>query len=116
MATGILHHPRVPSFTGLSSFAGQAAHTAQWDPELDLDGKRVVVIGAGSTGIQMVAHLALEGRDVVHIQRSPQWIMPFPNREYTEEEKAEFRADIAAIDAVRYAPEFIYAVDRFANG
>lgn len=115
-ASGVLHHPNVPQIEGMETFKGRLMHTAQWDTSVSLEGKRIGVVGNGSTGVQMVAHLALEGHDVTHIQRSPQWIMPFDNHIYTEEEKAAFRADIAAIDAVRYDPQFLYNVDRFANG
>ena len=115
-ATGVLHHPNMPDFAGLESFAGRAMHTARWDDSVDLAGKRIGVIGNGSTGVQMVAHLGLEGYDVVHFQRTPQWMMPAPNFAYTEEDKAAFRARVAAIDAVRYHPQFLAAVDRFTNG
>jgi cation diffusion facilitator CzcD-associated flavoprotein CzcO len=115
-ATGVLHHPNVPHIPGIDTFAGVAMHTAQWDPSVALDGKRIGVIGNGSTGVQMVAHLGLEGHEVTHFQRTPQWIMPAPNRPYTEEEKAVFRSSIEAIDAVRYSPLFLAAVDRFTRG
>lgn len=116
IATGVLHHPKMPDIPGLDGFAGVVMHTARWDTDVDLTGRRIGVIGNGSTGVQLVAHLGLEGHQLVHFQRTPQWIMPFPNRAYTEEEKAAFRASVAAIDAVRYAPEFLHNVDRFANG
>lgn len=116
VASGVLHHPNIAEIPQLESFAGRAMHTAQWDEKLDLGGKRIGVIGNGSTGVQMVAHLGLEGYDVVHFQRTPQWIMPAPNFPYSEEDKAAFRASVAAIDAVRYHPEFLASVDRFTIG
>lgn len=116
VASGVLHHPNIPDLPGLENFAGPAMHTARWNDGLDLSAKRIGVIGNGSTGVQMVAHLGLEGRDVVHFQRTPQWIMPAPNFPYSEEDKATFRASTAAIDAVRYHPQFLAAVDRFTNG
>lgn len=115
-ATGVLHHPNVAAIPGLENFAGPAMHTARWDAAIDLTGKRIGVIGNGSTGVQMVAHLGLEGHDVVQFQRTPQWIMPAPNFPYSEEDKAVFRESVAAIDAVRYHPQFLAAVDRFTNG
>lgn len=116
VASGVLHHPMTPDIPGLETFAGPALHTARWDPELDLAGKRIGVIGNGSTGVQMVAHLGLEGYEVVHFQRTPQWIMAAPNFPYTEEDKAAFRASVEAIDAVRYHPLFLASVDRFTVG
>ncbi|MBL0022869.1 MAG: NAD(P)/FAD-dependent oxidoreductase [Sphingomonadales bacterium] len=97
MATGVLHHPKIPDIKGLESFAGRAMHTAQWDTAIDLTGKSIGVIGNGSTGVQMVTHLGKHGHDIVHFQRSPQWIMPHPNFEYSEEDKARFRASVEAM-------------------
>jgi len=116
MATGVLHHPKTPDIPGLKSFAGTARHTACWDPGLNLNGKRIGVIGNGSTGVQMVTHLGQLGHAIVHFQRSPQWIMHYPNRLYSDEEKAAFRASREAIDAVRYDPTFLSNVRRFTNG
>ena len=116
VASGVLHHPNIPDIPGLDGFAGPAMHTARWDQDLDLAGKRIGVIGNGSTGVQMVAHLGLNGLEAVHFQRTPQWIMPAPNFPYSEADRAAFRESVAAIDAVRYHPDFIAAVDRFTNG
>ena len=116
VASGVLHHPNMPDIPGLESFSGPAMHTARWDADLDLTGKRIGVIGNGSTGVQMVAHLGLEGHEVVHFQRTPQWIMPTPNFLYSEEDKARFRESVTAIDAVRYHPDLLAAIDRFTNG
>ena len=76
VATGVLHHPRMPEIEGLDSFAGPTIHTAQWPDDLDLSGKRVGVIGNGSTGIQLVSALAGTVPALIHFQRTPQWIMP----------------------------------------
>ena len=51
-ATGVLHHPRFPDIPGVESFAGAIFHTARWDHSVPLDGKRVGVVGCGSTGVQ----------------------------------------------------------------
>jgi cation diffusion facilitator CzcD-associated flavoprotein CzcO len=116
MATGVLHHPKIPDIKGLESFAGRAMHTAQWDTAIDLTGKRIGVIGNGSTGVQMVTHLGKHGHDIVHFQRSPQWIMPYPNFEYSEEDKARFRASVEAIDAIRYDETYWANIRRFTSG
>ena len=116
VATGVLHHPKIPYIKGLSSFAGRAMHTAQWDDSVALKGKRIGIIGNGSTGVQMATALGKAGHDIVHFQRSPQWIMPYPNYEYTEEDKASFRASIDAINAIRYDPTYEANVQRFTMG
>jgi cation diffusion facilitator CzcD-associated flavoprotein CzcO len=82
-ACGILHHPKVPPIEGLDGFAGESFHTARWPDGLDLRGKRVGVIGNGSTGVQLVAAIASEVERLVLFQRTPQWIFPLPNPRYT---------------------------------
>lgn len=115
-ATGVLHHPRWPDIEGLESFAGTAMHTAQWDNSVSLEGKRIGIIGNGSTGIQMATELGKRGIDVVHFQRSPQWIMPINAYQYTEEDKAKFRASRANIDALRFSETYWHLVRRFTTG
>lgn len=115
-ATGVLHHPRWPDIKGLDSFAGPKFHTARWDHSVALDGKRVGIVGNGSTGIQLVSDLSRRDIRLVHFQRSPQWIMPYPNTPYTEEQKAAFRASREAIDAIRYDPVYWANLRRFTTG
>lgn len=116
MATGVLHHPKIPNIPGRDSFDGVAMHTARWDRSIDLEGKRIGIIGNGSTGIQIAVELGgRQNRDIVHFQRSPQWISPFPNFAYTEEDKARFRASREAIDAVRYNEELLGSIRNFSK-
>lgn len=77
-ATGFLHHPRLPDIEGLDTFAGSWFHSAQWDDAAVLDGRRVGVIGTGSTGVQLTSALAGRAR-VSLFQRTPQWVFPFPD-------------------------------------
>lgn len=114
--TGVLHFPKVPEIKGLKSFAGKAMHTAEWDESVPLSGKRIGIIGNGSTGIQMAVALGKAGHDVAHFQRSPQWIMPYPNFEYTEEDKTRFRSNLEAINEIRYDPTYEANVQRFTKG
>ena len=90
-ATGVLHHPRVPDLPGLDTFAGAAFHSARWDHDVPLDGARIGVIGSGSTGIQIVSELAGRAGRLVHFQRTPQWVLPLPNRRYMRATRALFR-------------------------
>lgn len=78
-ATGFLHHPRIPEIDGLDAFAGDCVHSARWPDELRTRGRRVGVIGNGSSGVQLVSALAGEASRVVHFQRTPQWIFPGAN-------------------------------------
>ncbi|MCB2088599.1 MAG: NAD(P)/FAD-dependent oxidoreductase [Sphingomonadaceae bacterium] len=115
-ATGVLHHPKIPDIPGLESFAGKAMHTARWEPELDLSGKRIGIIGSGSTGVQMTTKLGLDGHQIVNFQRSPQWIMPIPDYEYSEEELENFRNNPGAIEALRNDDFYWNGVYRFNEG
>lgn len=113
-ATGVLHHPSMPDIPGLEDFAGPSFHSARWDDSVPLAGRRIGVIGNGSTGVQIVSALAAEAGRLVHFQRSPQWIMPCPDTQYSEADKQAFREDPAKIAAVRNGPDAAARRNRFA--
>ena len=114
-ATGVLHHPSIPDIPGLQDFQRPWFHSARWDHSVPLDGQRIGVIGNGSTGVQIVSALARRAGRLVQFQRSPQWIMPCADNQYTEAEKQAFRADPAAIEAVRNGPEAAARKARFTT-
>lgn len=82
-AAGILHHPRVPEIAGLEDFGGAAFHSARWDHTVPLDGRRVAVIGNGSTGVQITVALSPRCSRFTLFQRTPQWVYPVPNPRYS---------------------------------
>lgn len=90
-ATGVLHHPREPDIPGLDSFAGAAFHSARWDHSVELEGRRVGVIGTGSTGVQITCALAEVAESLHVFQRTAQWILPIPNRRYARLTRGAFR-------------------------
>jgi cyclohexanone monooxygenase len=92
-AVGILHHPSLPDIEGLKAFAGAAFHTARWDHSVALEGKRIGVIGTGSTAIQVVPAIVDRAEKVSLFQRTPQWILPEPNLPIADEKRAAYRAD-----------------------
>jgi len=92
-ATGVLHHPRYPEIEGLDSFAGETFHSARWNHGIALEGKRIGVIGTGSTAVQITSAVIDRVAEFSLFQRTPQWIMPQENPPYSEQERAEFRAD-----------------------
>ncbi|MFE8916362.1 flavin-containing monooxygenase [Streptomyces globisporus] len=75
-ATGVLNSPSVPEVPGRESFAGTTMHTAEWDDSVELDGKRVVVLGTGCTSVQVVASLAERVAHLDVVFRQPHWIAP----------------------------------------
>lgn len=82
-ATGVLHHPRLPSIAGLDDFAGHAFHSARWDHSVELRGRRIAIIGNGSTGVQLVCGLAGVAGHVMLFQRTAQWVLRLPNPRYS---------------------------------
>lgn len=90
-ATGILHHPVKPEIKGLSSFKGTSFHTAEWDDNVDLTGKRVGIIGTGSTSTQITCVISKTVGKLSVFQRTPQWILPIVDREYSEKTKQKLR-------------------------
>jgi cyclohexanone monooxygenase len=90
-ATGVLHHPNYPDIPGIDTFEGDAFHTARWKDGLSLKGKRVGVIGTGSTATQITGALAPEVAHYALFQRTAQWIAPLPQGPIPEEQKALFR-------------------------
>lgn len=86
-ATGPLHVPAMPKLEGLDTFKGQAFHTARWPDNADLKGKRVGILGAGSTGTQVISSLGKQGVDLSVFMRTPQWVFPLYNRSYGAAER-----------------------------
>lgn len=78
-ATGVLTKPKPPEIPGLESFAGETVHTARWDHDLDLTGKRVGVIGTGASAVQLIPAIAEEVAHLTVFQRTPIWCLPKPD-------------------------------------
>jgi cation diffusion facilitator CzcD-associated flavoprotein CzcO len=113
-ATGVLHHPRIPHIDGMEKFKGKIFHSARWDHSAPLENKRIAVIGTGSTGVQIVTALAECAAQLCHYQRTPQWIMPVVNAEFSEAEKALFRNDPIALKSIQNDPELEANIERFS--
>jgi len=77
-AVGMLSRPNTPNIPGLTRFAGPALHSARWDDRLELDGKRVAVIGAGASAMQIVPSIAECVSHLTVLQREPHWALPNP--------------------------------------
>ncbi len=93
MATGSLSTPYKPPFPGIGEFRGEWYHTGAWPHEkVDFAGKRVGVVGTGSTGIQAIPVIAAEARHLTVFQRTPQYTTPARNRPMAPGEQHEFNA------------------------
>ncbi|GHO99767.1 cyclohexanone monooxygenase [Reticulibacter mediterranei] len=91
-AVGCLSTPNAPRFNGLDSFKGEVYHTGRWPHEgVDLTGKRIGVIGTGSTGIQAIPRIARQAAHVTVFQRTPNYSIPARNRPLEPEEKASIK-------------------------
>jgi cyclohexanone monooxygenase len=96
MATGPLSAALTPDFPGLRTFAGEVYHTAHWPHEpVDFTGKRVAVIGTGSSGIQSVPVIAEQAEQLYVFQRTPNYSVPAGNRTLTADDVAEYKASYA---------------------
>jgi cation diffusion facilitator CzcD-associated flavoprotein CzcO len=87
-ATGPLHIKNYPEIRGLESFEGAMFHSADWDHSVSLEGKRIGVIGNGSTGVQMMEPLSEVASHLTMFQRTAGWIFPVGNRPYSDRERA----------------------------
>lgn len=88
---GGLHHPAFPDIPGREAFAGKAFHTAAWNHDVDLTGKRVGVIGTGASAIQVVPELAKIAAHLTLFQRTPPWIMPKHDHAIPERARRRYR-------------------------
>ncbi|MDF5751659.1 NAD(P)/FAD-dependent oxidoreductase [Spongiactinospora sp. TRM90649] len=88
---GLLNHPRYPDWPGIEDFAGPRFHTARWEHGHDLTGKRVAVVGTGSTATQVVPAIAPQVERLFVFQRQPGWILPKGERDFTPKERALYR-------------------------
>lgn len=75
-AVGTFANPKIPEFEGGDDFGGVIVHPSRWPADLDVTGKRVAVVGNGSTGVQLLAPVAADAERVFVFQRTPQWISP----------------------------------------
>jgi cation diffusion facilitator CzcD-associated flavoprotein CzcO len=79
-ATGIFNEPRYPDIEGVDDFAGESVHTARWDHDLSLEGKRVGIIGTGASAVQVIPEIAPLAEQLTVFQRTPIWCLPKPDR------------------------------------
>ncbi len=109
-STGILHHPAKPDIKGIESFGGAMFHTAEWDHKVDLRGKRVGIIGTGSTAAQVIPEVAKIAGKLSVFQRTPQWLLPLGNKDVSEREKEKLRKN--PIKLLRLRKFYMWAISQ----
>jgi cation diffusion facilitator CzcD-associated flavoprotein CzcO len=78
-ATGVFSQPKPPDIPGLDDFAGTVMHTARWDHDVDLSGKRVALVGTGASAVQVIPTIAPAVERLTVLQRTPVWCLPKPD-------------------------------------
>lgn len=92
MATGCLSKPNKPTIPGIDAFAGQIYHTGQWpQTPVDFKGKRVAVIGSGSSGVQIISEIAPQAAQLTVFQRTPHWVVRAGNRPLLAADLKDYR-------------------------
>jgi cation diffusion facilitator CzcD-associated flavoprotein CzcO len=90
-AAGALSDPKMPEIPGIETFQGEVFHSARWNHDYDLTGRRVAVIGTGASAIQIVPEIATRVTHLDVYQRTAPWVMPRRDRPYTALERFAFR-------------------------
>ncbi|KAE9570397.1 FAD-binding monooxygenase [Colletotrichum fructicola] len=122
-AGGILNNLQMPNITGINTFAGPILHTADWDSSVDLRGKRIGVVGAGASAVQLLPQIQPTATKVTAFIRTPSWISPpvalpeadRPSYSYDDGEKTRFRENDAEYleDRKRLEAQFNGMFDAF---
>jgi cation diffusion facilitator CzcD-associated flavoprotein CzcO len=130
-APGPLSEPSIPDLPGMDTFEGTVFHTATWNHDHDLRGRRVAVVGTGASAIQAVPQVARQAAHLDVIQRTPPWVVPHRDRPITRLERLLYRKVPAVQRAVRagvyfsrellvpglvYRPRLLRLVEKVARG
>lgn len=113
-ARGFLNRPKFPNVPGIEDFAGLSVHSTEWTPDIDLRGKRVGIIGAGATAVQVVDGIWQDLDHLTLFQRQPHWVMP--NRLGTgnvPEAEAWLQANVPFYARWQRAKTYMFTTDRY---
>lgn len=102
LATGLLHAAKRLSIPGLETFAGIQAYTSEWPEGTDYAGKRVVVIGTGSSGVQTITEVAKAAGHLTVLQRTPSYVVPARNHTLTPEYQQAIKARYGELRKKQY--------------
>jgi cation diffusion facilitator CzcD-associated flavoprotein CzcO len=99
LATGLLHKAHLPRWPGQDKYTGVIRHSGDWPEDTSVAGKRVAVIGAGATSVQIVQELGKEAAHLTLLMRRPSYCIAMGQRDWTEEEQRAWRAYYPALFA-----------------
>lgn len=103
MATGLISAPVDPVFEGLDSFTGEQYMTSRWpQQEPTFSGKRVAVIGTGSSGIQVISEVAKEAGQLYVLQRTPSYVIPLQNHAVDREQVTKLKENYSALRELQF--------------
>jgi cation diffusion facilitator CzcD-associated flavoprotein CzcO len=103
MATGLISAPVEPRFDGLEGFEGEQFMTSRWPQQApEFAGKRVAVIGTGSSGIQVISEVAKEAEQLYVLQRTPSYTIPLQNRPVDAEQVANIKNNYESLRQLQY--------------
>jgi cation diffusion facilitator CzcD-associated flavoprotein CzcO len=89
---GALHLPQIPELPGIEKFQGESFHSARWNHDYDLEGRKVAVVGTGASAIQFVPRIAPKVAALSLFQRTPPWIMPKSDHKMPSWARRAFRS------------------------
>jgi len=101
-AIGMFNHLVLPDISGLDDFEGHRFHSAQWDWDYDLTGKRVGVVGSAASAVQFVPEIVKQAGQVHLFQRTANWVIPKEDDPFTDEQLAQFAADPSILEQMRH--------------
>lgn len=113
-ATGVLHHPAYPDIAGLDDFEGDCFHTSRWDHDVPLDGRRVGIVGTGSSGVQVTGAIVDRVGELRLFQRTAQWVLPMENPPIDPEDREHYRSEPASMQELRDHLQGVFE-EGFAN-
>ena len=97
LGIGALRDPVIPTLKGMENYKGATMHTAEWDADIPLQGKRIAIVGTGASAIQVLPEIAPMAEHVTVLQRTPPWVKPRGDRAYTRIEHAAFKLPLSLI-------------------
>jgi cyclohexanone monooxygenase len=109
-AMGNQHTPLYPNVPGIDTFEGSSFHGTRWDHDVELKGKRIVIVGSAASAVQIVPEVAKLAGELTVLQRSPNWIMPRRRKVYTDAQRGRWRRFPFMMRLIRRGQRFMMSL------